>query len=226
MRAAAPTEALAQAAKEDETPVQSSKTTYSVWSLGKKNIPAGVKQRLKIKDELWPADFTYLARPSLSPQVYVRAQIKFAEAVEIPEGQSVFLIDGAVLNKRTFSLNGTEGILYFGVSPLITVSSMAQANKSGEKTFFQDKQTHLWQWLIEAKNASAANIKLLIEEPAPQARDERIVLTFKHNPEPTEKDNARFIWLMDIPAQQKKSIQTIIEMAAPRDLKLDLGWRR
>ena len=226
MRSAAPREALAQLANEDEAPVQSSKTTYSVWSLGKKNILAGVKQRMKIKDELWPADFTYLARPSLSPQVYVRAQVKFAESMEIPEGQSVFLIDGAILNKRGFSLKGTEGILYFGVSPLITVSSTALANKSGEKTIFQDKKTHLWQWLIEAKNASAASIKLFIEEPQPQPRDERIKLTFKHNPEATEKDNAKFVWLMDIPAHQKKSIQTIIELAAPRDMDLDLGWRR
>ena len=45
-------------------PAETKNTTYSVWSLGKKNIPAGDRQRLKIKDESWPAEFLFLARPS------------------------------------------------------------------------------------------------------------------------------------------------------------------
>ena len=207
------------------TPAETRNTTYSVWSLGRKNIEAGSRQRLKIKDESWPAEFLFLARPSLNPQAFVRAQVKLDKPAEIPSGQATFVIDGAVLGKREFSFAGAEGTLFFGTSPLISVSSSTIADKSGEKTIFQDKQTRSWQWLIEAKNSSSADIKLRIEEPVPQARDKRIKLNFKQNPEPAEKDHARFIWLLDVPAGQKKTIQNNIELEAPNDMNLDFGWR-
>ena len=60
----------------------------------------------------------------------------------------------------------------------------------------------------------------------PQARDERIHLTFKQNPEPAEKDYAKFVWFLDVPAQQKNIIQTNIELEAPKDMNIDFGWRR
>jgi len=211
---------------QDAVPREVVKATYSVWSVGKRDIPAGQKQRVKIKEENWPADFFFLARPSLSPQSFICAQVKFAHAVEIPSGEAMLLIDGAILGKQNFSLAGTESRLFFGVSPLVSVTSSTLADKAGTKTVFQNKQTQLWQWLIEAKNSGNSNIRLRIEEPVPQARDERISLSFKQNPEPTEKDHNKFVWLVEVPARQKITISNTIEMEAPKDLDLDLGWRR
>jgi uncharacterized protein (TIGR02231 family) len=218
-----------EAFMEDEVmsaaPAETRNTTYSLWSLGRKNIAAGSRQRLKIKDELWPAEFLYLSRPAINPQAFVRAQVKLDKSAEIPSGQAIFVIDGAVLGKREFSFAGSEGTLFFGTSPLISVTSSTMADQSGEKTIFQDKQTRSWQWLIESKNSSNTDIKLRIEEPAPQARDKRIKLNFKQNPEPAEKDHARFVWLLDVPAGQKKTIQNNIELEAPNDMNIDFGWR-
>ena len=227
--AAAPALLQQEMSAEDEilgaAPTETRNTTYSVWSLGQKNITAGSRQRIKIKDELWPAEFLFLARPAINPQAFVRAQIKLDKPAEIPHGQATFVIDGAVLGKREFSFAGSEGELFFGTSPLVSVTSTTLADQSGEKTIFQDKQTRNWQWLIEAKNSGDADIKLRIEEPVPQARDKRIKLNFKQNPEPAEKDHAKFVWLLDVPAGQKKTIQNNIEMEAPSDLNLDFGWR-
>jgi hypothetical protein len=206
-------------------PAETQNTTYSIWSLGKKNIPAGNRQRLKIKDESWPAEFLFLARPAINPQAFVRAQVKLTQPTEIPPGQAIFVIDGAVLGKREFSFAGSEGTLFFGTSPLISVTSSTIADQSGEKTIFQDKQTRSWQWLIEAKNSSNTDIKLRIEEPVPQARNKKIHLNFKQNPEPAEKDYAKFFWLLDVPAGQKKTIQNNIELEAPSDMNIDFGWR-
>lgn len=209
-----------------EAPAETRSTTYSIWSLGKKNVAAGSHQRLKIKDESWPAEFLFMARPAINPQAFVRAQVKLDKPAEIPSGQAIFVIDGAVLGKREFSFAGSEGTLFFGTSPLITVTSLTVADKSDEKTFLQDKQTRSWQWLIEAKNSGAADIKLRIEEPVPQARDKRIKLNFTQNPEPAEKDHAKFVWLLDVPAGQKKVIQNNIELEAPDDMNIDFGWRQ
>ncbi|HPK54675.1 MAG TPA: DUF4139 domain-containing protein, partial [Smithellaceae bacterium] len=110
--------------------------------------------------------------------------------------------------------------------PLITVTSSTLAQKAGAKTVFQNKQTQLWQWLIEANNSSGNNARIRIEEPAPQARDERIRLNFQQKPEPTEKDHTKFVWIIDVPAKQKIAIENTVELEAPKELELDLGWRR
>jgi hypothetical protein len=60
----------------------------------------------------------------------------------------------------------------------------------------------------------------------PQPRDERIRLTFKQNPEPVQKDHAKFVWVVEVPARQKVIIENKIELEAPKDMDLDLGWRR
>ncbi|MGA2782387.1 MAG: mucoidy inhibitor MuiA family protein [Smithella sp.] len=206
-------------------PTETQNTTYSVWSLGKKNIPAGNRQRLKIKDESWPAEFLFLARPAINPQAFVRASVKLDKPAEIPPGQAIFVIDGAILGKREFSFTGSEGELFFGTSPLISVTSSTIADQSDTKTIFQDKQTRSWQWLIEAKNSSNADIKLRIEEPVPQARNKKIHLNFKQNPDPAEKDHSKFVWILDVPAGQKKTIQNNIELEAPIDMNIDFGWR-
>jgi uncharacterized protein (TIGR02231 family) len=224
--AAAPMMAEMSNAPDEAEPVETTHATYSVWSLGKKNVAAGSQQRLKIKEETWPAQFLFLARPSQSPQAFLQAQIKLPQPVEIPSGQATFIIDGAMIGKRPFSLAGTEADIYFGNSPFITVTSSTTADQSGVARIFQSKQTRQWQWLIEAKNAGKSPIRLRIEEPAPQARDERIILTFKHNPEPSEKDTAKFVWLLDLPALQKKNIETGVALEAPKDMNIDFGWRR
>ncbi|PKN69591.1 MAG: hypothetical protein CVU54_09655 [Deltaproteobacteria bacterium HGW-Deltaproteobacteria-12] len=218
-KAAAPEES-------QDSAVEAVKTTYSVWSVGKKDLPAGSRQRIKIKEENWPAEFLFLARPSLGQQAFVRAQIKLANPVEIPSGEALLLIDGAVLGKRNFAFAGSEGSLYFGTSPLISVTSSTLTDKAGAKTVFQNKQTQTWQWLIEARNTGGSNIILRIEEPVPQPRDERIRLTFKQNPEPVQKDHAKFVWVVEVPARQKVIIENKIELEAPKDMDLDLGWRR
>lgn len=207
------------------SPSETRKTTYSIWSLGKRNVAAGSRQRLKIKDETWPAEFLFVARPAVNPQAFVRASIKLQDPADIPNGQAVFVIDGAILGKREFSFAGTETDIFFGTSPLVSVISSKLAEKSGSKTIFQDKQTKVWQWQIEAKNSSDTAIRLRIEEPAPQARDERIKLTFRQNPEPVEKDYAKFVWMLDVPAGQKRIIQNNIELEAPNDMNIDFGWR-
>lgn len=219
--------AMAEAdhAAEQSAPVETVNTTYSIWSLGKKTVSAGSRQRFRIKEETWPAEFLFLSRPSLSPQAFLQAQIKLPKPVEIPSGQASFIIDGAMVGKRNFSLAGSEVDIYFGASPLVTVNTLTTAEKSGVASFLQNKQTRHWQWRIEAKNAGNSPIRLRIEEPVPQVRDERIKLIFKHHPEPAEKDSTKFIWVIDLSAMQKKIIETGVELEAPKDMKIDFGWR-
>lgn len=213
------------AAEAPPVPRQIKQSTYSLWQIGRKNIPAGAQQKVKIQDELWPSEFTYLTRPSQNNQVFVRASVKLTEQKEVPSGNCVFAMDGAILGKREFSLFGNEAIVFFGTDPLITVKVQLLSKKSGEKTFLQDKQIHTWDWQIDVLNSRSSPVRVMVEEPNPQPRDERIVVSLKHDPEPAEKNFSSVIWNLDISAGQKKSIFTSVMIEAPKDMVLDLGWR-
>ena len=201
-------------------------TTYSIWQVGRKNVPAGAKQKLKIAEEIWPAEFTYLARPSQSSQVFLRAKVNLPESKDIPSGSSLYVVDDAILGKRSFALAGQEALIFFGIDPLVTAKTQLVSKKSGEKTFLQDKQTYTWDWRIDIQNSRNAAIRVLVEEPNPQSRDDRIAVAVKYDPDPAEKTPLSLTWDMDIPAGQKKSLFMTVRIEAPKNMDLDLGWRQ
>jgi len=221
--AAAPS---ALAANPIEAPSLSRESSFHVWNLGKRSLNAGSKQRLKVQEETWPVEFTHLARPAQSDQTFVRGSVKFQEDKEIPRGTASFMIDGALIGKRPFSLTGREDTIYFGADPLIKASSVLLSQASGEKSFFADKQTYRWEWRIEVANGRSYAVRVRMEEPLPQSRDDQIKITLKNSPEASENSPASQIWLLDIPAGAKKIITTGVVIEAPKNMRLDLGWRR
>ena len=223
--AAAPTALYAEALDAAE-PREARQTTYAVWILGKKTIPAGSRQRVKIREEAWQADFVHLLRPSLTSQAFVRASVKLPEGSESPSGAATFLIDGAVLGTRPFSFAGQEGNFSFGIDPLVTAQAVLLSRKSGEKGLIVDRQTQEWAWRVDIRNAGTSAIRVRLEEPLPQPRDERIKITFQLEPEANEKSPSEMIWWMEIPEGQKRSLFTTIRLEAPKEMDLDLGWRR
>jgi uncharacterized protein (TIGR02231 family) len=211
---------------QDAEPREARQTTYAVWALGKKTIPAGSRQRLKIREEAWQADFVHLLRPSLTSQAFVRASVKLPEGSEAPSGAATFLIDGAVLGTRPLSFAGQEGTFSFGIDPLVTAQSVLLSRKSGEKGLIVDRQTQEWAWRLDIRNGGTSAIRVRLEEPLPQPRDERIKITFQLEPEANEKSPSEMIWWMEIPEGQKRSLFTTIRLEAPKEMDLDLGWRR
>jgi uncharacterized protein (TIGR02231 family) len=211
---------------EESLPVESAHATFSVWSVGEKSLAAGSRRRIRIKEETWPAEFIFLSRPSRSPQAFLQAQIKLHQPVDIPPGPAMFVMDGAVIGKREFVMSGAEASIYFGNSPFITTTTTTLGDKTGASRFLQNKQTRQWHWRIEAKNTGRSPVTLRIEEPVPQVRDERIKLSIRHRPDPSDKNAVRWIWMMSLPSGQKNSIETTVEMEAPGDMELDFGLRR
>ncbi|MDQ1278292.1 MAG: hypothetical protein QG555_1334 [Thermodesulfobacteriota bacterium] len=216
----------APAANAMAAPQLSRESSFHVWNLGKRSLNAGVKQRLQVQEEIWPVEFTHLARPSQGDQTFVRGTVKFQDDKEIPMGMASFMIDGALVGKRPFSLAGREDTIYFGADPLIKASSTLLSQASGEKSYLAAKQTFRWEWRIEVANGRGYGVRVRMEEPLPQGRDERIVITVKNSPEASEKTPASQIWLLDIPGGEKRIVSTGVVIEAPKNLPLDLGWRR
>ena len=225
--AAMAAEAAAAPGPSDEAaPTLARESLFHVWELGKRSLAAGQRQRLQVQEEEWLVEFLHLSRPAQGEQTFVRGEAKFSEDREIPPGTALFIIDGSLVGKRPFSLAGREGTIYFGVDPLVKATSALLARAAGEKSLFADKQTQRWEWRIEIANGRNYPVRVRVEEPLPQSRDERINLSLKSEPAPTETTPSTQVWIVETPAGGKSRLLTSVSLEAPRDMPLDLGWRR
>ena len=206
-------------------PREARQSTFALWTLGKRSIPAGTRHRLKIREARWPAEFVHLLRPSLNSEAFVRARISLPEGTEIPAGQATFLIDGASLGKRPFAFSGQDGTFFFGGDPLVTCRSLLRSRKSGETGLIVDRQTQEWSWQLDVVNGGSSAVRVRIEEPLPQPRDQRIKIEIRTEPEALREDNV-MVWTMDLASGQKRRVSSTVQLEAPKEMDLDLGWRR
>lgn len=200
------------------------KATYSLWKLGRRNIPAGKERKYNLSNEEWKADFSYLARPSLSDSIYVSARVKHAEAVDFPLGKVFIFMEGTMLGSKHIDLSGKDTEMYFGSDPMLKAEFKTIEKASGENGIFSSDQTYDWRYLVNIINNRTKDCAIRIEEPMPVSGDKRIKLEFETSPEAELKDH-NFIWKVSVPASSKISVKYSIKMKAPDDMKLDLGIR-
>lgn len=205
---------------------QTGQSTYAVWKIGTKTILSGSRQKVTLQEETWPSEFSYVIRPSLNPQAFVKASIRLPEPKEIPSGNAMFMIDDAIVGKRPFSNIGRDAVLFFGFDPMVTAERTLLSRKAGEKDASSGRQTHLWEWRIDVNNSRKDAVMVMIEEPNPQRRDERMIVTLKHDPEPSEKTLSQLNWNLNLATGQKKSIFSSVRLETPGDMKLDSGWQQ
>ncbi len=182
----------------------------------RKTIPSGPPLLIKLHEEIWPAAFSYLARPSQSPQAFISAAVHFSELGSIPSGKANFLHNGTLIGKNSLSLSGGEGIIFFGPEPRVTVTRQAHPVQKSEA-----KMNHHWQCRFEAQNNLAVPIRLRIEEPMPQARDQRVVLTLREAPAPAE-NTGLLNWETDLAAGERKNWSYGVDATVPPGVELDL----
>ncbi len=206
-------------------PKRVSKATYSLWEMGRKTIPAGSTRKYAVESETWKADFSFIARPSLTPDVFVSAKTVLAEAKDYPSGTVLMFMEGTMIGKRKFSFSGKEKKLFFGSDPMLKAERKIIEKKSGEQGMFSSKQTYSWKYGIELENSRIAPVKVLVQEPAPVTGDKRIKLEITSKPETEIKDD-NFEWLVEVPAAGKYDLNYAVEMTAPDDMDLDLGIGR
>lgn len=219
-------DALATSPEAAPVPVMERIGTFSQWNIGKRNLAAGDTPRFKIQEQDWPADFTHLVRPSISDQAFIRAKVQFDVARDLPRGEAMFLLDGALLGKRPLRLVGTGETLYFGHDPFVRATLVTREKKSGVRGIFTNKQTYLWDFVVNIENNQLYPVKVRLEEPRPILRDERIKVSYDFRPDPDERTENLFIWSLAMEPGQSREVGLIISMEAPEDMDIDWGWRR
>ncbi|WP_239057307.1 DUF4139 domain-containing protein [Desulfovibrio sp. JC010] len=206
-------------------PRRVSKATYSLWEMGRKTIPAGSTRKYAVESETWKSNFSFIARPSLTPDVFVSAKTKLAAAKDYPAGSALMFMEGTMIGKRKFSFSGKEKKMFFGSDPMLKVERKILEKKSGEQGMFSSKQTYSWKYGIELESSRTRPVKVLVQEPAPVSGDKRIKLEIITEPKAETKDD-NFEWKVEVPAAGKYSVKYSVEMTAPDDMKIDLGIGR
>ncbi|WP_239061088.1 DUF4139 domain-containing protein [Desulfovibrio sp. JC022] len=203
-------------------PKRVSKATYSLWEMGRKSIPAGSTRKYAVESETWKSEFSFIARPSLTPDVFVSSKTILAEAKDYPAGIALMFMEGTMIGKKRFSFSGKEKKLFFGSDPMLKAERKTVEKKSGEQSMFGSKQTYNWKYKLELENSRKSPIKVLVQEPSPISGDKRIKLEVTTKPKAEIKDD-NFEWLVEVPAAGKYSVNYAVEMKAPDDMEIDLG---
>ena len=206
-------------------PVRVERATYGEWKLGRKTLPSGQERTFTLTTETVPADFADLARPLVAPDAYLLGRGTAKNPLDLPPGRVTLLIDGVMVGESRLELTGRDMELTFGVDPQVDVSRRLVNTLSGEHGIFSSSQSRTWAFETSIRNDKAVPVRIRLEEPAAQPRDERIKVETKHDPQPVREENT-WVWDMEVGPGQTRVVHSEIGVKAPDDLPLDFGIMR
>lgn len=217
--AAAPMQNVMKAEMMDmrPAPLYAEGGTFQSWDMGKRTVPAGSSMRLSLNRDTINADFSYILRPSRSETAFLAAKLDLPEARHLPAGEALFLVDGVPVGKAPFSLSDDDRRVYFGSDPLVTALMKKDSQQSGTQGLIDRKQNYTWDWTITVFNKHNRPVKVRVEDPAPETRDQQIQITLTSKPEPI-KENQSFIWNLDVQASKSATIRHSVSFTAPTDM--------
>ena len=195
----------------------------SGWTVPKgMQLPEG-RTRLPILEQTWQAPLQRLARPSMSDTlVWLTAKYTLPEG-SLPSGEAVFLLDGTATGSGRFAPRDGVATLYFGADPLVTVRTQPDTRLTGKAGIIDKRQTWQWGWTYTVRNDRTQPVDVRLEEPAPQAGDKDIDITFTDKPEASrDKDHVLF-WDVKVPAKGTAQVRHEVRVSAPQDMEVWTG---
>lgn len=205
--------------KTSRAPHYAEGATFQSWDMGKRTVPAGSSMRLALNHDTLKAEFSHILRPSRSETAFLAAKLDMPEARHLPEGEALFLVDGVPVGKSPFSLADDDRRVYFGSDPLVTALMKKDSQQSGTQGLIDRKQNYTWDWTITVFNKHNRPVKVRIEDPAPETRDQQIQVTLTSKPEPTKEDQS-LVWNLDVPASKSSTIRHSVSFTAPTDMPI------
>ena len=205
-------------------PTRAEGQLFDIYDLGQVDVASGKESRIKIREGLWNAKFTYLVRPLLSEQVFLDADLDLGKNFfPLPSGMASIQVDGVHVGQRNFSLHEKQDVsMSFGSDPSLVVDVQTD-HVAGEKGLLAKKRTYNWNWTINFDNHKNFAVDLKVEDSYPHAEHEKIFLQeIFSSPLPVRKKDL-LIWNLTIPPQGKQQIQYGYKVTYPEDMPVSLG---
>lgn len=197
---------------------------FDIYDLGRVDVASGKESRIKVREGIWNAAFTYLARPLLSEQVFLEAHLDLTEGfLPLPTGMASIQVDGIHVGQRNFSLHEKQDItMSFGSDPGIIVD-VKTAHVAGEKGLLARKNTYKWNWEVSLINNKNFAIDLKVEDSYPHSGHEKIVLKESFAPPLPIREKDQLIWNLTISPQGEQQINYGYQVTYPEDMPVSLG---
>ncbi len=93
---------------------------FPLQQVVKTTLPPGLRKKIILQEENWPAAFDYLARPDNDSQVYLQAHVRLPVTREIPRGEAVFFLNGSFLRRGEFLFSGRQESIVIGQDHLVS----------------------------------------------------------------------------------------------------------
>jgi len=195
---------------------------FTSYNLNKRNIDEG-KVEIRLNQATWNSKMIWLARPSISSDVWLTVKHKLANVSAWPAGNAAFLIDNIMIGNGSFSPIANEVTLYFGVDPRLNVKSVANMLISGKEGFIDKIKTWDWAWTYTVYNGrkSPANVK--VEEPKPQLGNKEFTVKYNGKPIPQQGKDHTIFWEITVPAGKSSIINHAVTISAPSELNINPG---
>ena len=197
---------------------------FDIYDLGQANIATGKESRIKIREGIWSAQFSYLTRPLLSEQVFLEAKLDLTKGfLPLPTGIASIQVDGVHVGQRSFSLHEKQDIsISFGSDQGIIVDVKTD-HTAGEKGLLARKNTYSWNWEISLANHKNFAVDLKVEDSYPHSGHEKIILKESFTPPLPIREKDQLIWTLTIPPQGEQQINYGYEVTYPEDMPVSLG---
>ncbi|MDL2266578.1 DUF4139 domain-containing protein [Desulfovibrio sp. OttesenSCG-928-G15] len=227
-------EDMAMPAAAPARPRQEERSTFRIWSLGKKRIEDKAPVRLSLASDSVPVTYAYMLRPDANPKGFLTAKLALEKPLELSPGMAQFSVDGAAIGKQQFSFNGDKGQIFFGSDPQVTATMRDLKQSGGQQGIFSKDDTLLWQWEITLKNTRSKAVDVILEDPKPDTKDDSIKIKVTSTPKAEEVVNAPqfggakiFRWTATLQPGESRIISHKVEVAAPsqKDKELAPGRR-
>ncbi len=203
-------------------PIINEEASFTTWNLGKISVVAGISTQIPLYKGDWKADFFRLLRPSLQEQAYLVAKVQPPESVNVLPGMCQFMVDDKVVGSGRLNFMDNKQSIYFGVDQQVTAKMFLDKSQSGQGGFIDKKQSHVWSWNITVINTHNTSVKVLVEDPAPQAADSSIIITADSMPQASIKEH-NYLWNLTIPENGKQIIRHKVIMTAPNTMQIIEG---
>lgn len=102
---------------------------FPLQQVVKTTLPPGLRKKIILQEENWPAAFDHLARPDNDSQVYLQAHVRFPVTREIPRGEAVFFLNGSFLRRGEFLFSGRQESIVIGQDPLVSSPKARESEK-------------------------------------------------------------------------------------------------
>ncbi len=197
---------------------------FDIYDLGRVDIASGKESRIKIREGVWAAEFSYLVRPLQSEQVFLEANLDLIENfLPLPKGMASIQVDGVHVGQRNFSLHEKQDIsMSFGSDPSVVVDVQTD-HVAGEKGLLARKNIYNWNWTVNFTNHKSFAVDLKIEDSYPHSGHEKIVLKESFSPPLPARKKDLLIWNLTIPPQGEQLINYGFQVTYPEDMPVSLG---